>query len=130
MKKRNIYWIIAGAINLLTLFVHLIAGQIDLVNPLLNSELQLQVKTEWLGLWHAVSVFLLFHTFILLRFGLNKTKTPPLDLLKYLGWFYILIAVPFVVVSGIQSILAPQFIIFLPIGILTLFGIKKNKQYA
>ncbi|MEE9437391.1 MAG: hypothetical protein V3V14_00235 [Saprospiraceae bacterium] len=130
MKKRNIYWIIAGLIDLLTTFVHLIAGQIDLVNPLLNSELQLQTKTEWLGVWHAISVFLLFHTIILLRYGFNKTKIPPIDLLTYLGWFYLLIAIPFMIVSGIQSTLAPQFIIFLPIGIFILLGIKKHKQYA
>lgn len=39
---------IAGIINLITTFVHLIAGQMDLVGPLLRSNLEVPKKAEWI----------------------------------------------------------------------------------
>ena len=43
MKNKNTYWIIAGGISVITFFVHLIIGQIDLINPLIESGLTTQV---------------------------------------------------------------------------------------
>jgi hypothetical protein len=35
MKAKNSYWVIAGILNLITFFLHLVGGQIDLVNPMI-----------------------------------------------------------------------------------------------
>ena len=72
MRKKNIFWIIAAILNLLTAFVHTIGGQLDLVNPLLKSDLSEQAKTEWLGVWHMITIFL-FATTYYLRSCLNLT---------------------------------------------------------
>ena len=74
MKIKNIYWIIAGVINLLTAFLHLIGGQMSLVDPLSKSNLELQVKTELLGVWHMVTVMLFMSSIVLLMFGLKPKE--------------------------------------------------------
>ena len=46
MKVKNKFWIIAGGLNLLAAFVHTVAGQLDLVIPLLSTDLNTQAKSE------------------------------------------------------------------------------------
>ena len=59
MTNRNYYWIAAGLINLFTAFLHTIGGQLDLINPMLSSQLSGQIKTELAGAWHIVTIVLL-----------------------------------------------------------------------
>ena len=58
MKTKNTYLIIAGVLTLFTAFLHLIGGQIDLINPLFKSNLENQIQTELLGVWHMVTIIL------------------------------------------------------------------------
>lgn len=122
----KIYWKIAGCINLFTAIVHTVGGQIDLVTPLLNSHLQTQTKAEWLGGWHLITVMLFLTSFWLLKMGFSTKKSPSEDVLKLIGYFYIMGSVSFIISSIYFNVLAPQWIILLPIGILTLLGINKS----
>lgn len=124
MKNKNKYWISAGIISAITFIIHLTLGQVDLVNPLLESELTTQVKTEFLAVWHMVSIVLLATAFLYIYNGIkNFTSSITICLLSnlYLGFGVIFI------LSGIYfSIFVPQWILLIPIGILGLVGIKKH----
>lgn len=120
MKNRNIYLIIAGLINLFTACLHTFAGQIDLINPLMNANLAIQTKSELLGAWHIVTILLFATAFILLKNGFQWNISKDKITIKYIGVLYILFCIPFVTVSIMNNLLAPQWILLLPIGTLSL----------
>ena len=128
MRKLQIR--IAGFINLITAIIHLFAGQMDLVNPLQNSNLEDQQKAEWIGAWHIVTILLFFSSFIILKAGFGKLKEYELQILRRFGMLYILAGVPFIISSIYYSVFAPQWILLMPIGVLLFFGIKKTSRYV
>ena len=125
MKAKNIFLIISGALNLFTFLLHVIGGQISLINPLLNSNLELQVKTELLGVWHMVTIILFVTSIILLYFGFKQGKKASIEILKFIGYLYISFSIPFIMISIIYGLLVPQWILLLQIGLLTIIGTKK-----
>lgn len=125
MKKNN-YWLAAGIINLLTALLHLIGGQIDLINPFLESNLSLQVRTELLGAWHMVTLLLFSSALIFIISGRDTTKPKNSALISYISYSYIGFSLIFIGLSIYYNILAPQWIILLPIGLLGLIGINKQ----
>jgi len=130
MNKKNIIWTIAGLLNLFTAVLHTIGGQIDLVNPLLKSNLLEQSQAEWLGVWHMVTIVLFTTSYYLLQSGFSKNQSTNLGIIKYIGIIYILFSIPFVF-SGIYiQKFAPQWILLLPIGVLTLIGLKRKMKKA
>ncbi len=124
-KKKNNYWIIAGAISGFTAVVHLIGGQLTLVDPLLDSNLSGQVKTEWLSAWHIVTFTLFLTAYYLLKYGMNPEKNSNVEVARLIGILYLLFSVSFILSSLAMNIFAPQWILLLPIGLLTLAGRKK-----
>ena len=127
MNKKNIYWIISGLLMFLTAFVHTFGGQIDLVKPLLESNLKVQAKSEWMGAWHSITILLFGTSYYLLKNGFDKSKTVKRSLIYAIGILYCLISIPFLVTSFYFKVLAPQWIILLPIGILAIIGVKKSQ---
>lgn len=125
MKINKIYIKAAGIINLVTAFVHLLAGQIDLVNPLQNSNLLIEQKAEWISVWHVVTILLFFSSYLILKVGFGNTKKSSLMQLKPFGLLYVLSGIPFIISSIYFSVFAPQWILLLPIGILLIIGLKK-----
>ncbi|MEM8528698.1 MAG: hypothetical protein AAGG68_28950 [Bacteroidota bacterium] len=123
MKRasRNSYWIVAGIINSFTALLHLISGQIDLVNPLLGSNLSIQLKTEWLGAWHIVTAILFVSSYYLIKYGLNKTSRNS-EVIQLIGILYLLFSFVFILSSLYMTVFAPQWILLLPIGVLSLIG--------
>lgn len=126
MKTKKIHIKIAGIINLITAFVHLLAGQIDLVGPLQNSNLQIQQKAEWISVWHIVTILLFFSSYLILKAGFSNTKKSSLMQLKPFGFLYVFSGIPFVISSIYFSVFAPQWILLLPIGILLIIGVKQG----
>jgi hypothetical protein len=124
MKNKNTYWIIAGGISVITFFVHLIIGQIDLINPLIESGLTTQVKTELLAVWHMISLLLLASSVVFIFFGIKNFPTSITICL--LSNLYLAFGLIFIIVSIYIMTFAPQWILLLPIGIFGLLGIKKH----
>lgn len=116
---------VAGVINLLTAIIHLIGGQIDLVNPLLNSDLSIQQKGEFVGVWHMVSILLCFTSYLILRAAFQKTTDSQSEQLKPIAILYLLCGLPFIISSIYFGIFAPQWILLMPVGGLILLGIKR-----
>lgn len=121
-KSRNIYWMIAGIINLFTAILHIVGGQLDLVNPLLESDLSHPTKTQWLGAWHIVSVILVVSSYYLLKYGSNANQSSSEAIVRLFGMLYLLFAGAFIASSLWMNVFAPQWILLLPIGILSLIG--------
>lgn len=130
MKNKNLWWLSAGTLNLITALVHTFGGQLDLINPMLKSNLTNQVKTELLSVWHMVTTLLFITTFIFLYFGWQKNSKSNRKILSFTSYSYILFASVFVIISFVRTTLAPQWILLLPIGILGSIGIKRNKNHA
>lgn len=127
MNIKNKFWIVAGLLNLLTALVHTIAGQFDLVIPLLSTDLNLQAKSEWMAAWHMITIFLFLTSFYILRSGFGKSKIDDSSSIKLIGILYCLISIPFIVSSIYFKTFAPQWIILLPIGMLSIIGLPKTK---
>ena len=130
MKPKNLFLILSGMLNLFTFFLHLIGGQISLIKPLLNSNLDLQIKTELLGVWHMVTIILFITSVILLYIGFNQRKKIFIELLIFIGYLYIFFSLPFIIISILYGLLVPQWILLLPIGIGTMIGVKKMRTNA
>ena len=127
-NKINYYWLIAGIINLFTALIHTIGGQIDLVNPMLKCNLDSQTKAEWLGVWHMVTITLFASSYFVLKNAVTAFQKRKTELMKYIGVLYILFSIPFCISSLVHKVLAPQWILLLPIGILIHFGTKKSSH--
>lgn len=123
---KNIYIKIAGIVNLFTALLHLIGGQIDLVNPLLNSDITTQQKGELTGAWHIVTILLFFTAFIILKSGFKSKNLQNYQQLKSIAIFYILSGIPFIAISVWLGIFAPQWILLMPIGVLLLLGLRRS----
>ncbi|WP_420552416.1 hypothetical protein [Tenacibaculum aiptasiae] len=137
MAKKNIYWIIAGIINLLTFLIHLIGGQTTLVNPLLKSKLSLQVQTEMLGVWHMATVVLLLSSIVFFKHYYSKQVNSNKELISFISYLYIGFSIVFIgsgfsIVfigsSFFNEILAPQWILLLPLGIIGILGVNNEKK--
>ena len=125
MNNRNYPLLIAGIICLLTALLHTIGGQIDLISPLIDSELTTQTKTELLGVWHMITVLLFVFAYILLRNGIHLSQKASVELIAILFIFFGLV---FILVSFTQGTLAPQWILCLPIGGLSWWGLKRYRS--
>jgi len=128
MKNKNIYWLLAGAINLLTALIHTFSGQSDLVNPMLQSPLNQQQKTEWLGVWHIVTAALFVSSYFLLKHSLKTAKNRNTEAIQLIGILYLLFSTAFIIPSVAMQVFAPQWTLLLPIGLLSLIGIRKNEH--
>ena len=124
MKDKNIYWLIAGLISAFSFFIHLFLGQITLVAPLLKSNLTLQVKTEFLAVWHMVSIILLATPFVYFYFGFKNLSSSVMICL--LSNLYLVFGIVFIISGLYNMVFVPQWTLLLPIGIFGLLGIKKH----
>lgn len=124
MKNRNNYWLIAGVTNMFVAILHTVGGQIDLIAPLLNSEVDIHIKTELLGVWHMATIILWSTSLIFFQFGFNF-KRNNFKLITFISYLYFFFSGAFICSSLFSSVLAPQWILLLPIGILGVLGMKK-----
>lgn len=116
-----------GVISLFTALLHTIGGQISLINPMLSSNLDLQVKSELLGVWHLVTVVLWVFGFVLVKNGWNF-KTHNNTLVKMIGIVYFLFGLVFIFITIFQQQHTPQYILFLPMALLIFIGNKKVQK--
>lgn len=125
--KKNLPILIAGVIMAFTSILHLTGGQTDHVVPLLASELDSTDKAVLLGVWHMVSVTLFIMAFWLIRHGFNPIATR-VDAMRFIAWLNLLFALVFITVSLVRSAFTPQWILFLPMGLLILFGLRRKDK--
>lgn len=127
MNTKNNYLITAGILNLITFFLHLIGGQMDLIDPMLETSLELEKSSQMVGVWHMITIILLATSYVLLMAGFNKKYSENVELIKLTGYLNLSFCLPFLLSGFYYGLLVPQWILFLPIGVLTLLGLKKMK---
>lgn len=130
MNTKNKYLIFAGILNLLTFFMHLIGGQLDLVNPMMDAGIEIKKSSQLIGAWHMVTIILLATSIILLLAGLGKKYANNTELIQFVAYLNLSFCLPFVIAGFYYGLLVPQWIFFLPIGFLTILGLKQLKRIA
>ncbi|PKH50732.1 hypothetical protein CXF68_08525 [Tenacibaculum sp. Bg11-29] len=130
MITKNKYWIIAGILNLITFFMHLIGGQLELVNPMIETSLNLEKSSQLIGAWHMVTIILLVTSSVLLSAGFGKKYATNSEMIKSIGYLNLSFCLPFILTGFYYGLLVPQWILFLPIAILTFIGVNKTKKNA
>ena len=126
MKTKNTYWIIAGVLNLLTLFLHIIGGQLELVNPMINTSLSIEKSSQLVGGFNMVTIIILATSYILLLAGFGKKYSTNTELIKLIGYLNLSFCLPFIIVGFYYGLLVPQWIFFLPIGVFTMILACRN----
>ncbi len=129
MNTRNNYLLIAGLINLTTFFLHLIGGQIDLVDPMMHSALPLEKTSQLLGAWHMVTIVLLATSYVFISAGLGKKYAHSYDLLHCSAYLNLSFCIPFLAAGFYYGLLVPQWVFFLPIGVLGILGVRKMHEH-
>ncbi len=127
-SKTNWLWMIAGIVNLATALLHTIGGQFDLVNPMLQANLADQAKAEWLGAWHMITIILFLSSYAILVNARKGFECKQIELMRFIGAAYILFAIPSGVSSIAYQVLAPQWILLLPIGVLVIGGVNQSQN--
>lgn len=127
--KKNKPILIAGIIMALTTILHLTGGQVDHVVPLLSSNIDSMDKAVLLGVWHLVSAVLFIMAVWLIRQGLSPLAERR-DSMRLIAYINILFALVFVLVSIYRGEFTPQWILFLPMGLLVLLGLGKRYETA
>ena len=115
---------IAGVIAAITFFIHLILGQSTLINPMMESDLGTLVKTEFLAVWHMISVILLATAVLYIVYSIKNI--PSSVMICLLSNLYLVFGVVFILAGIYNNVFILQWILLLPIGILGLVGIKKH----
>lgn len=127
MNVKNNYLITAGVLNLVTFFLHLIGGQMDLVNPMMETSLSIEKGSQLVGAWNMVTVILLATSYALLSAGMGKKYATNIEMIKSVGYLNLAFCLPFIIAGFYYGLLVPQWIFFLPIGVFTMMGLKRMK---
>jgi hypothetical protein len=130
MRTKNKYWIIAGILNLITFFLHLIGGQLDLVNPMVESSLIVEKSSQLIGAWNMATIILLVSSYVLLSAGFEKKYTGNTQMIKLIGYLNLSFCLPFIIAGFYYGLLVPQWMFFLPIGVFTMIGLIKTTKSA
>ncbi len=130
MRTKNKYWIIAGILNLITFFLHLIGGQLDLVNPMVESSLIVEKSSQLIGAWNMATIILLVSSYVLLSAGFEKKYTGNTQMIKLIGYLNLSFCLPFIIAGFYYGLLVPQWMFFLPIGVFTMIGLIKTTKNA
>ena len=95
---------------------------------MLDTSLSIEIKSQWVGVWHMVTILLLVTSYVLIMAGFGKKYSSNIELIKLIGYLNLLFCLPFILSGLYYGLLVPQWILFLPIAVLTFIGIKKMKN--
>ncbi len=124
---KNKYLILAGFLNLTTFFLHLVGGQIDLVNPMLDI-MTIDKSSQLVGAWNMVTIILLATSLILLSAGFGIKYANNKELISLIAYLNLVFCLPFIIAGFYYGLLVPQWIFFLPIAVFSFLGIKNLKN--
>jgi len=126
---KNKFILAAAIVCIFTAILHLVGGQISLVDPLFGSSLKMQEKVEWLGAWHMITGMLFYFGFLLGKIAL-RPHPANYRIAKNIGFLSLLFALAFILASLWSGYPAPQYILFLAISTAVFLGIRTIKNPA
>jgi hypothetical protein len=125
---KNLPLKLAGIISFSAALIHTFLGERNIVEPLTNSNINSQIVAELTGIWHMTTLFLFGTAYILLKSGFRGYRKLNQNLLKTIGWAYLISSIPSIAASIKNELLAPQFILLMPIGFLIHWNITLYKS--
>ncbi len=129
MLNKNLYWILAGFINLGTWLYFIIDGHEDILAPLLASfVLKNQISTELFGLYVMVALLLFITSVFLLKKGFTKEGPRNTEGPFIIGILYAAFAFSYIGVIEMMRafVVQPVFLFF--IAVFIFLGIYKEKK--
>lgn len=129
--KKNRALLIAAFLAMFTAIVHTIGGTIEIHTPLLSSPLPESISLLLYACWHLVTATLILSAIALFWLSSNNRTESNFALPAFIGILWVSFGVVFISValyfSGIKALLVlPQWTLLIPIGGLTLFGVRKE----
>ncbi len=125
----NIPILLASLLSFLTLGAHISGGQPEIMTPVLDSELSNYLKAILMVIWHAITAILLINSAVLFFSSLKKQyriTIISLTSIQYLFWAALFI---FYGIKNLGTLWPmPQWIAFILIPALALWGLKQNKK--
>jgi hypothetical protein len=114
----------AGILNLITALIHTILGHYTLILPFVGIEFETPLKAILHSCWHMVTFTLFFSSLVFLYIGIKPKKINTKQVSYILGIPYIAFALIFIVLSFAYNIFLFQWVLLLPIGLLSIYGGK------
>lgn len=115
-------FLLAGILCLATGVFHAVMGGIDTLNPIMASNIDMEVRVSIMAIWHAITaLFVLSVIAFFWAFGVGCAKAGPVGFL--LGSFYLVFAGLFAVLSFLwfeDPMVLPQWTLLAPIGLFAL----------
>ncbi len=129
-NRINIFCLISGIVCLITAFLHLIAGQANVIQPFLKSGLLPDAKYTLLACWHMITAYLFTSGCMLIYIGITPGFKAGIVLSRFIGVQFIAFAIIFLIINFMVSspkffLSLPQWILLLPIGLLAIKGKQK-----
>jgi hypothetical protein len=125
----NIPILLASLLSFLTLGAHIFGGQPEIMMPVLDSELSNYLKAILMVLWHLTTTVLIINSLALIFASLKNTHRltiVSLTSIQYLFWAALFI---FYGIKNLGTLWPmPQWIAFILIPTLALWGLKQNKK--
>ncbi len=129
MFQKNIFWIIAGLLNLAAALIHMFPKQEAFIDPILaTSQLKNAVVSEIFGVWHMVTVLLFLTTFFLLMKGFSGEKPQNTEGACLVGILFFVLTLPYIAVFEMFRNFVPFGFLFLLMGIFVFIGVYREKK--
>ena len=129
--KKNRLLLASAYLAAFTAIVHTIGGTLEIHTPLLTSPLPEPISLLLYACWHLVTVALILSAIALFWSSHNSRAESNFALPAFIGFLWVGFGVVFVLVamyfSGLNGLIVlPQWTLLIPIGVLTLFGVRKE----
>jgi hypothetical protein len=97
---------------------------------MIDSSLSIEKSSPLVGAWNMVTIILLVTSYILISAGIGKKYSTNIEMIKLIGYLSLSFCFPFIIAGFYYGLLVPQWIFFLPIGVLTMIGLNKRTKDA
>lgn len=117
------FYLLAGVLALFTCAVHAVVGGIDTLNPLMATNLPLEVRATTMTVWHATTVLLLMSGLAFFWAFAHHERARPLGI--FLGLYHLIFAALFAFLSyqWFENLVAlPQWTLLAPIALFALLA--------
>ena len=131
---RNRYFIAAGLFGLFTTGVHLVAGQVGIVEPMLAATFDPTAKYTMLACWHLVSADLALTTAAFLAAGWRPDTyavngvLPAFAMAHWVLWTVVFLSVAAVADMPGAFVALPQPVLFVPVIAAALLGLRMGTR--
>ena len=121
----------AAILAAFTAAIHIFAGTPEIAKPLLRSVLPAELRLLLYACWHVVSLALVFSAGALAMAARSRNAARYQPMVRLVSWQWIAFGLVFIAVGGLHSggtmlLQLPQWMLLLPVGLLGLWGSRRQ----